>query len=270
MNRPGSDNCKVIIMPLERGSLGILGVDHERRDRLFPQPRPVSAKWEPRRDCGPRADELRPLCIANSSRSAPDPHRDTTRQRLGEWHIQWMHPVAIENVDRASKGRGDRRDKHGVAPVRELFNDECRDQSLFDLGQRGLPGLPAALTGQLLGQASDNCVSWNSLEEGLFDPIPDRPSGPSEDRKADQEARQEHQQKGQCLLSRKRVRHEQSNWLHQLRDLCHCFHQEQDSKIDGNNIRKPLNTVLATNSSDFFIGRPQIEAELRARATYAR
>lgn len=64
-----------------------------------------------------------------------------------------MDPISLENVDGASKRRGDRRDKYCVAPVLELFNDEGWDESVFDFSQCRLPGVVAAVPRQLLGEA---------------------------------------------------------------------------------------------------------------------
>ena len=105
-----------------------------------------------------------------------------------------MDPCALKDVNGASKRRGDRRDKDGVAPVVELFDDKGRDQSVFDLSQRRLPRLFAPCSGKLSSKAPDDRITWNSLEDVRFYPLPDQPSGPSAHGNADQEADKEHEE----------------------------------------------------------------------------
>ena len=126
-----------------------------------------------------------------------------------------MHPFPIKDVDSTGKRGGDRWNKDRVAPIVELLNDEGRDERFFNLGQCRLPDVFVAFTRQLLGQAPDERVAWNSFEEGSFNPLPDHPSCPSADGNADQEADHQHEEKGQSLLSGNPVREEQGEWPYQ-------------------------------------------------------
>ena len=50
-----------------------------------------------------------------------------------------MHTMRTENVDGSREGRRYRRDKDRETPVLKFFNDECRYESVLNLGQCRLP-----------------------------------------------------------------------------------------------------------------------------------
>lgn len=118
---------------------------------------------------------------------AGTPARDNLKS-LRKRHIQRMDPVPRENVDGASEWRGDRGHKDRVATVLEFFNYEGRDESVFDLSQRGLPGVVAAVARQLLGQASHDPVPGNARKEATLNLVLHHPPGAGAGGNADEQA----------------------------------------------------------------------------------
>ena len=66
-----------------------------------------------------------------------------------------MHAFPIQNVNRARKRCGDRRNKDRISTIVELFNYKSRNEALFDFNERGLPDLLLTLPGQLLRETPD-------------------------------------------------------------------------------------------------------------------
>ena len=85
-----------------------------------------------------------------------------------------MNTIAAENVHSASQRRGHRRHEDRVTAVRKLFDDECGYKSILYFGQRGLPGLIFALTGESLRETSKQSVARDFVENRTFDSSPNR------------------------------------------------------------------------------------------------
>jgi hypothetical protein len=79
-----------------------------------------------------------------------------------------MHAFAAEDVDGSGERRGDRGHEHGEATVLQLLDDEGRDESFFDFGERRLPDILPALPGELLRQTTKERVARKLLEERLL------------------------------------------------------------------------------------------------------
>src|SRR5262245_6754267 len=97
-----------------------------------------------------------------------------------------MHPFTAQDVDRSGERSGDRRDEDGEAIVRHLFDDEGRDEGVFDLDECWLPSVLAALPGDSLREAPKEPVAWKSLEECPVHPLSDDPAHARPNRDADQ------------------------------------------------------------------------------------
>src|SRR5215472_11233184 len=95
---------------------------------------------------------------------------------LRERNIQRVHTVWSENVDGSGQRCRDGRDEDCEAPVRKVFDDECRNEGLLNLGERRLPCVVLALSRQPLGKASKQRVTRNSVEQGFLDLFPNRPA----------------------------------------------------------------------------------------------
>ena len=51
-------------------------------------------------------------------------------ERFREGNVEGVHPFPLETRTAPANGRGDRRDEDRVTPVRELLDDECRDEAV--------------------------------------------------------------------------------------------------------------------------------------------
>src|SRR4030095_15656595 len=92
-----------------------------------------------------------------------------------------MHAFWRQDVDGASERRGRRGYENGEASVVKFLNDECRNESFFNLGQRRLPNVLFTHPRQLLGKTPKQCIAWEFLENRFVDSIP----GSSACRRAD-------------------------------------------------------------------------------------
>jgi len=75
-----------------------------------------------------------------------------------------MHAGLAENVDRTSEGSRYRWDEDCDATIVKFFDNECRDEGIFDLGKGWSPCPAFALTGQSLSKTSQERIARDSLE----------------------------------------------------------------------------------------------------------
>jgi hypothetical protein len=91
-----------------------------------------------------------------------------------------VHSLTTDDVNRSGERCGDGRYEDGEAAVRQYFNDEGRDERLFDLDECRLPHVLAALSGKSSREASKEPVARKSLEEcpvhAVSDPAHPRPN----------------------------------------------------------------------------------------------
>ncbi|MNP30171.1 hypothetical protein D3C76_1232340 [compost metagenome] len=82
-----------------------------------------------------------------------------------------MHAACFQHVNGASQWRGHRRDEDGVAAVLEHFNDESRDERIFNFDQGGLPYILPAISRHLLGQTTKQAVAGDFFKHPPFHPL---------------------------------------------------------------------------------------------------
>src|SRR5271165_705149 len=112
-----------------------------------------------------------------------------------------MYAIRAEDIDRSGERRWYRGDEHCETPVFVFFNDECGNESVLNLGQRGLPRVVLSFASQLLSKTSNHCIARDSLQQRVLRSLPGRSPCPGVNDEPNEEAYEQHEQERKDVFS---------------------------------------------------------------------
>ncbi len=103
-------------------------------------------------------------CMARTNSPAPGTPLREHLERDGKRHVDRMHPLGRQDVDRSGHRRRHGRHQHSIGTVLEFLDNQSRNLCLFDLGERRRKAWFVRLTSDASGEAPQQRVAGEPLQ----------------------------------------------------------------------------------------------------------